>query len=141
MIQLFFALVLTIFFSSSGHASEQLIASGKLKLGDGLNAKAKGIRTVFLVVYDPASRRPMPYGAQKMTLAKDASGEFTEFKITTTSLRTMGAGGAVPNPLRIKARLDKDGNAGMDQPGDIVGMIENVKLGTKSVSILLDKAK
>ena len=41
--------------------------------------------------------------------------------------------------LKVKARLDKDGSAGPDQPGDIVGMSQVVKRGSTNIKIVLDQ--
>ena len=37
--------------------------------------------------------------------------------------------------MRIKARLDKDGSAGMDQPGDLTGEIKPVAVGSKGLRL------
>ena len=46
----------------------------------------------------------------------------------------------IPAKINLKAKLDKDGNAGHDTTGDIVGTIADVKKGTQNVTIVLDKA-
>jgi len=130
--------------SSAGEKKNkpELIASGTLILEKSdLITKAKGIRTLFLIVSDPKSPRPMPYGAKKIELEKDASGKFYKFEITTANLMTMGQHAAVPKQIRLKARLDKDGSAGMDQPGDIVGISSSLELGSSDINIVLDQAK
>ncbi|MFW7378614.1 MAG: hypothetical protein ACOH5I_07405 [Oligoflexus sp.] len=127
---------------ASANSQGELMVSGSLSLSnDKLIEKAKGIRTLFLVVYNPESKMPMPYGAQKVDLEKDASGNFYNFEITTTSIRTMGGNAVLPTKLKVKARLDKDGSAGMDQPGDIIGMSGVVAKGSKNIKIVLDQGK
>ena len=135
----FFAIV---FLGLSGYGfSVTPFASGKLILDKKLATHAKGIRTLFLVVYDLESKRPMPYGAKKVELKKDASGVFYTFNLDSNSLNKMSYHGATPKKLRIKARLDKDGSAGMDQKGDITGELSPVELGSKGLTITLNKVK
>lgn len=121
--------------------ASELIASGRLSLSPKLNDKAKGIRTLYLVIYDENSPRPMPFGARKITLKKDASGQFMDFKLTRNNVQIMGGGAKLPTKIRLKARLDQDGSAGMDQAGDLVGQVKGLKLGQKDVKLLIDSAK
>ena len=44
-----------------------------------------------------------------------------------------------PKTMRIKARLDVDGQAGRDQPGDIVGEATQVAYGSTNIAIELNK--
>lgn len=115
-------------------------ATGSLELDKSLVSQAKGIRTLFLVIYDLDSGRPMPYGAQKVTLKADAKGKFYDFKLDSGSVRQMMPA-PMPKRMRIKARLDRDGSAGMDRPGDIVGELKPVKVGAKNVRIVLSQVK
>ncbi len=122
-----------------------ILASGtiELKKDSVLVSKAKGIRTLFVVIYDLKSKRPMPYGAVKYDLKTDAKGVFHKFELTTENVKQMGGmmGSSVPTELRIKARLDKDGSGGRDRPGDIVGEIKSVKAGSKNLKIVLSTLK
>ncbi len=124
------ALATALFSSASGLAAEK-IAQVEVSLDDAaLVKKAAGIRTLFVIVYDAESPRPMPFGAIKIDLKEDAKGTFYTGELTTDNVQTMG-GGAVPKNIRLKARLDKDGSAGMDSAGDITGQIEKAKAGDK----------
>lgn len=115
------------------------IASIEVSIDDAaLIKKDAGIRTLFVILYDGDSPRPMPYGAVKVDLKEDAKGTFYKGDLTSENVQTMG-GGPIPKNLRLKARLDKDGSAGMDQPGDLVGIIEKAKAGDK-VKIKIAKA-
>lgn len=124
-------------------AKAKVLAEGQvvLKKDAKLAAKAKGIRTLYLVVYDENSRRPMPFGAKKVQLAEDASGSFHKFKLTTANVARMNPHASVPKSLKLKARLDRDGSAGMDQPGDVIGMVKGISAGSKDVKIVLDQVK
>lgn len=115
------------------------VASGKLVLPPELSAKAKGIRTVFLTIQDPKATTPMPCAAKKFTLDKDAQGEFLSFTLDETSLMMMACS-QLPETMNLKAKLDKDGSAGRDAAGDIVGTLTGVKKGSDKLTIKLEKA-
>ncbi|MBC7658551.1 MAG: hypothetical protein H7249_02495 [Chitinophagaceae bacterium] len=120
-------------------AAAEKIASLEVSIDDAALVKQDaGIRTLFVIVYDADSPRPMPYGALKVDLKADAKGTFYTGDLTSENIQTMG-GGAVPKNLRLKARLDKDGSAGMDAAGDLVGSAEKIKAGDK-VKIKISKA-
>jgi len=111
----------------------------EVKIADAsLEKKSSGIRTLYITLYDEASQMPMPYGAAKITLEKDASGTIYKGKLDSSNIIVMGHEGT-PKTLRIKARLDKDGSAGPDAHGDLVGIITGVKVGEKS-TVTIDKA-
>ncbi len=137
-LKLAFLLALAPMVAGQARAADK-IASVKVSIDDAeLQKKDAGIRTLFIIVYDADSPRPMPYGAMKVTLKDDAKGSFYSGDLTTENVQTMG-GGAVPKNIRLKARLDKDGSAGMDSPGDLVGLVEKVKAGDKT-EIKINKA-
>lgn len=130
-------LALGLMASTGAHAAEK-IAKVEVSLDDAaILKKTAGIRTLFLIVYDADSPRPMPYGAIKIDLKEDAKGKFYTGELTTENVQTMG-GGAVPKNIRLKARLDKDGSAGMDSPGDLTGQVDKAKAGD-SVKIKIAK--
>ena len=114
------------------------LASGKLTLAKDLTAKAKGIRTLFITIYDSANPSPMPCAAQKVTLTKDAVGEFSDFKLDDASVILMGCS-EIPAKMNLKVKLDADGNAGRDASGDIIGMASGVNKGSRGIRVLLDK--
>src|SRR4051812_19514886 len=98
--------------TSLAHAeAAKKIADVDVKLDDALVKKAAGIHTMFIVVYDASSPRPMPYGAVKVSLDKDAKGSFYKGALTTENVMMMG-GGDVPKTIKIKAKLNPEGNAG-----------------------------
>lgn len=131
-------LALTTPLASHAFAADK-IANLEVSIDDAaLVKKDAGIRTLFIILYDADSPRPMPYGAVKIDLKEDAKGAFYKGDLTSENVQTMG-GGPVPKNLRLKARLDKDGSAGMDQPGDLVGTVEKAKAG-ETVKIKISKA-
>lgn len=123
---------LALFVAASAPAfSAAKIATLEVSLDDAaLVKKGAGIRTLYVIVYDADSPRPMPWGAIKVDLKEDAKGAFYKGDLTTDNVQSMG-GGAVPKNIRLKARLDKDGSAGMDSAGDLTGQVEKVKVGDK----------
>jgi hypothetical protein len=116
-----------------------VIAEGKVLLKPEFDAQAQGMRTVYIIVRDPASPMPMPYGAMATTLTSDATGNVMNFKLTKENLRVMAEASNHPQKVTIKARLDMDGLGGSDQPGDIVGILENVDWGARNLTIALDQ--
>ncbi|MBC7531864.1 MAG: hypothetical protein H7318_09815 [Oligoflexus sp.] len=136
--KLSFVLALTAPLTSHAFAADKIV-SLEVSIDDAaLIKKDAGIRTLFIILYDADSPRPMPYGAVKVDLREDAKGAFYKGDLTSENIQTMG-GGPVPKNLRLKARLDKDGSAGMDQPGDLVGTVEKAKAG-ETVKIKIAKA-
>ena len=110
-----------------------IYAAGKVTVAPELSADAHSIETLFVIVFDPDSPMPMPMGAMKERLPGGLQDGFA-FSLTKEKMIRMGGGmgdepSHHPKYLRLKARLDKDGLAGPDQPGDIVGIVENVPFG------------
>lgn len=132
------SLALTLPLTTAAFSAEKIV-SLEVSIDDAaLVKKDAGIRTLYVILYDAESQRPMPYGAIKIDLKEDAKGTFYTGDLTSDNVQAMG-GGPVPKNLRLKARLDKDGSAGMDSPGDLVGTAEKVKVGDK-VKIKINKA-
>lgn len=109
------------------------LASGKLIL----KAPATDSRTVFLIVQDPSSPAPMPCAAQKIELPKPLAGEIS-FTLDSDQMQLMACS-EIPAVFHLKAKLDKDGSAGRDSSGDVIGIAQNVKKGAKNVKVTVDK--
>ena len=116
----------------------ELWASGEVFIERSLEQAGRDSKVLFITVFDMDKPFP-PYGAYRKSLSNAARGKFHEFFLTKETLTVMQPGLDFPKNARIKARLDYDGNAGMDQPGDIVGVVENVKIGQKGLKIVLDQ--
>lgn len=113
-----------------------IILAGKVRLAPELVESAKGIRTLYLVVHDPNSPMPMPFGAVRETLAEDAkAGEFFDFFITKEKLQMMNPQAPYPLTMRLKVRLDRDGLGGTDQPGDLRGEATSLPIGQQGVVV------
>ena len=130
---------LATFMAQHSGTPTPVIAAGSVKLQSQLLDKAKGIRTLFVTVFDADSNMPMPYGAIRYRLSGDPTEDVLTFTLTRDNLRVMNPAAAVPTTLRIKARLDRNGQAGPDLPGDLVGEIPSVAVGTRGVQIPIDR--
>ena len=113
---------------------------GEIKLDPALEESANGILTLFVVLYDENSPRPMPWGAIRYSLKQPATaGSFHNFILTPANLQVMDTNAPVPKSFRIKARLDVNGQGGMDTPGDLVGELNHVPRGQTGVSLTVNK--
>ena len=111
-------------------------ARGTVVLPDNLKEMAKGIRTLYIIAQ--GTDRPMPLGAFRETLSDDPSGVVYEFVLTADNMPSMMGEVQWPATFKLKARLDQDGAAGPDRPGDLVGEVYPVKLGQEGVEIRID---
>lgn len=116
-----------------------IIAEGTITLSPAFNAQAQGMRTVYIIVRDPLSPMPMPFGAMVTTITADPQGQVMTFKLTKDNLRMMNPSAEHPSKMTIKARLDLDGLGGADTPGDIIGKAENLDWGSQNVNVVLDQ--
>jgi hypothetical protein len=120
-------------------AADQKLASVEITVDDKVASAATGVRTLYVIVYDSESQRPMPFGAMKVELKADAKGSIYKGDLTTANVQRMNPHAPIPKTIRLKARLDKDGNAGMDQPGDVVGKLDSVKVGESARIVINTK--
>ena len=112
-------------------------ARGKVSISEQLVGVAAGTRTLFIIASGPD--RPMPLGAFKKTLGSDAKGAFYDFVLTKENTQRMMSDEAWPDTFKLKARLDKDGLAGPDQPGDLVGEVFPVTVGAEGIEIRIER--
>lgn len=118
-----------------------IYVGGEIRVPEALRADAANVQTLFLIVYDEKSPMPMPFGAQREKLPLDLSKPIP-FLITKEALRTMNPDAPAPKRMRVKVRIDKDGVAGPDQPGDLTGEVSAVAFGTENQTIeILKKAE
>lgn len=133
-------LALSLIAPMFAHAAKAAtFANVEVKVAEAIASKGAGIRTLYITLYDAEAAQPRPYGAMKVTLEKDAKGTLFKGKLDDNNVMLMGAPGQAPAAFKIKARLDKDGSAGPDAAGDLVGFAEKVKVGADTV-ITIDKA-
>lgn len=117
-------------------AADQKFATLEVTVEDKVAKAATGVRTLYVIVYDNESKMPMPYGAMKVDLKADAKGSIFKGDLTTANVQRMNPQAPFPKSIRLKARLDKDGNAGMDQPGDVVGKVDGIKVGDNAKIVI-----
>ena len=123
-----------------GAGAATKLADLEVKIEDAaLIKQSASIRTLYITLYDADAPTPRPYGAMKVMLEKDAAkGTLYKGALTSENVIVMGAG-ETPKNLKIKARLDKDGSAGPDEKGDLVGIALKVAAGSSTV-VTIDKA-
>lgn len=112
-------------------------ARGRVILDDSLRDQARGADTLFVIMSGPD--RPMPLGALRHKLASDPAGVVYEFALTKESMQMMMGGSEAPETFKLKARLDRDGTAGPDQPGDLTGEVLGVQRGAKGIDIVISR--
>ena len=107
-----------------------------------LKADNAGIRTLYIILHDADNKdpNPRPFGAIKVDLTADAKGTFYKGDLTSENVMSMPMGSpTVPKVFRLKARLDKDGNAGKDDKGDLVGSVEKANMGEQVKIVIKTK--
>jgi hypothetical protein len=115
-----------------------IYVAGTVELPGEMRADAEGIRTMFVSIFDEESQMPMPYGAMKEYLPDDLSKPI-EFALTKEKMQIMNPNARMPRYMRVKVRFDKDGMAGADQPGDLVGIVEHVQFGAENVRLKIQQ--
>ncbi|MCX6129020.1 MAG: hypothetical protein NTX25_08150 [Proteobacteria bacterium] len=113
-----------------------IYAAGQVEIPTEFVADAGGVGTMFIIIFDEDSPMPMPYGAMKEHLNQDLKlDQPIAFSLTKEKLQIMRPDAALPKYLKVKVRFDKDGVAGPDQPGDLVGIAEHVAFGTTNLQL------
>jgi hypothetical protein len=135
------AVIITVAIMTAGNmgTTSHAIAKGKIVLDEPIASQAQGIETLFIIAL--GNDRPMPLGAFKKTMSSTLQGgDIYDFTLTKDNMQLMGAmGGEFPNEFRLKARLDRDGVAGPDQPGDLVGEIAMVHKGDGDLELRINR--
>ena len=135
----------------------KIYVNGTVEIAPPLLEKSKTARTIFIILRDASAgnipitvteadaiignkprRSSMPWGAYRdnVDFASNSSYGFT---ITKDNLQLMGQQSDPPSAFNIKVRLDRDGQGGADQPGDLVGTLQQVERGSSDVRIVLDR--
>ena len=114
-----------------------ILVAGKITVNPALMEQAKAAPVLFITLFDAQSQAPMPYGAMRETLTAPIGAGGYEFVITPERISSMAQGRPQPTAFRVKARLDMDGQGGMDQSGDLTGKVDSVPVGTDNVQIVI----
>lgn len=110
---------------------------GRVILDPSLVESAKGVKTLFIVMSGPD--RPMPLGALRKVVDSSKGGVLYEFILTRDNMQMMMGSEQVPERFKLKARLDRDDQAGPDQPGDLVGEVLDIPRGQDGIEIVISK--
>jgi len=115
-----------------------IYVSGDVELPPEFMVDAKGIQTMFIILFDEESPMPMPYGATKEYLKSDLTQPIV-FSLTKEKLQIMRENSPSPRIMRVKVRLDKDGFGGPDQQGDLIGTVEHVNFGSTGIRVKIQQ--
>lgn len=110
--------------------------SGTVSIDPALASKVESTDVLFVMVRRPGAS-PRPLAAIRIEHPKFP----LSFEITKDDVMIQGA--ELRGMVAVVARLDKDGNAGPAQPGDIEGEYAKnpTMVGAKDVEIVLNKVK
>ncbi|HWP49293.1 MAG TPA: hypothetical protein VNM22_19205 [Candidatus Limnocylindrales bacterium] len=136
MKNLFFVLVVLFLVSCSqgeGGQNKKLTLSGTIYIDPSLAAKVGRNDRLFII-----ARRPE--GGPPLAVQKIVNPEFP-LKYWLSPEDVMIPGVEFTGEVTVIARIDKDGQAGPPQPGDLEGSWKGnpVKVGDQKVDILIDK--
>lgn len=113
-----------------------------VRLSPKLTTETKANATHHKVIYISlfGSDSPMPYAAMREHIEVGNTLDLREIIVTAEKLTVMNPDREQPQLMRVKVRLDADGTAGPDSPGDITGQAEPVQWGGgEIVQVVLDK--
>lgn len=139
VVGLSFVVIISIIAAMNFGEKSDIYVSGELLIPEAFQEQAAKIKTLFIVIYDENSPMPMPYGAMKLRLGGEVREASLPFFVTKERIMTMVESQPPPQRMRVKARLDLDGIAGQDQPGDLTGELRGVTLGSQDIVIAIDK--
>lgn len=133
-------IIAAVVFAAGRFADQpKIFARGTIELAPELLDKAAGIETLFVVLYDADSPAPLPYGAMRDVIRIADQSSLGDFILTPERVQVMRPGTPEPTNFRLKFRLDRDGQGGQDQLGDLVGEVERVAYGTENIKVSINK--
>ena len=114
--------------------SEQgnLLASGKITVSPDLADRAKQITTVYVMIR--SGQGGPPYAVVRLENPHAAE---LPFELTQAHVMTQGA--QPPSDAKIVVRFDADTRAGAEQPGDLVGELSPVTLGSSNLGVVVSR--
>lgn len=132
-------IMIIIAIMSAGKMGEtsHAFAEGRVILDARLADQAKTVETLFIVMSEEG--KPMPLGALRKSVKMKQDGELYRFLLTRDNMQMMMGSQDVPEYFKLKARLDRDGQAGPDQSGDLVGEVVGVKRGQRGIEIQISR--
>ncbi len=120
---------------------EAMFFSGKVTLDPSLENDARDIRTLYISLFDDEVESRRPYGAMRIQLISSPKGRVAGFTANRDTVSVMFPGSKSPRTFRVRARLDRDGLGGVAQPGDLVGEVSNISLGSRNIEIKISEKK
>jgi hypothetical protein len=137
LLALVLVVVLAITIAGKMGKTSHAYARGQIVVAPELAQVAQGIQTLFVIV--SGTEMPMPYAAVRRTLKTSLADEPYRLILTDENVQKMREMELWPAQFKLKARLDRDGVAGPDQPGDLVGEVPLVNAGDQNVVITIDR--
>ena len=135
-----FVAVISLVAAMNFGEKSKVYVSGEVLVPLEMKDKLKNFKTLYIVMFYEDAPAPMPYGAMKLRLdGQIEAGVGFPFFITKERLTLMRPDTMPPKKFRIKARFDRDGVAGPDQPGDLTGELSGIYLGTEGVTVKISK--
>ena len=132
-------LVVTIVLAGKMGKTSPAFARGQVLLDQRLVSQAQNAQALFITVFDQDQPMP-PYGALRKSLDQPIDTEVYDFVLTYDRIQRMRADLPWPETFRVKARLDMDGIAGPDQPGDLTGELNSLSRGAEDLRLIIDRA-
>jgi len=127
-----------IFVAGKFADSPGIILKANLRIADEIIPLATHHTTLFVTIFD--GNNPMPYAAMREPITVGSDGTLRQVVLTSDKLQVMDSSRSKPEKIRLKVRLDADGSAGPDQPGDITGQVEDIAWGSPELLVVtLDK--
>ncbi len=113
-----------------------------VKVVPSLSTEVKSMAThhsvIYVTLFDETT--PMPYAAMREVISVGSEGKLRDILVTEEKIQVMNPSRPRPSSMRVKVRLDADGSAGPDQPGDITGETRGITWGQEEqAQVLLDK--
>lgn len=130
-------LAVAIFSAGQMGETSHAFAQGRVVLDPSLVEQGKTIDTLFIVM--SGADRPMPLGALRKLVKISEDGEVYRFVLTKDNMQMMMGNEEIPPSFKLKARLDRDGQGGPDQPGDLVGEVMDIQKGQRDVEIMISR--
>lgn len=114
---------------------ENGVIAGRVTIAPELASKVSPTDVLFVIV-----RRPQ--GAPRPVAVKRIDNPQFPVSFQLTNEDVMAEGSELRGMVNVLARLDKDGQAGPPQPGDLEGQFEKnpTLVGSKEVEIVINKA-
>ena len=117
---------------SSNASQGNVLAAGNITVAPELADRARQISTVYVILR--SAQGGPPYAVARLENPHEAA---LTFELTTANVMVQGA--QPPQDARLIVRFDADGRAGAEQPGDLVGELSEVSLGSSQLAVVVSR--